>query len=354
MKLGIIGRSAAGKTTLLSLLSGIDYETSLKYQFERKFHYVTIKVPDTRIKILSDFYQPKKTIDATLDIIDTEPILSAEERKSNNIILGTLRESDGIICVIPAYQKRDSVDWLSKEIESLKSEFLLADLDIIERRMEKLKNNKGRGTASLEEIHEEEKFLAIVKDYIETGKNLRDIHLTPLTAKLWINYGLLSRKALIIVLNISELDLSLKDKFQEIHKRYSNSISLPLKLEYEISALQPDEQKIFLSDYGLNSLKINELASLCYNLLDLQPFFTVGKDEVRAWTIKKGDNILTAAGKIHTDMARGFISADIISYQDWLTSNGSMKTAKEHGKLRSEGKEYIVKDGDIINLKFNV
>lgn len=354
MKLGIIGKSAAGKTTLLSLLSGISYESSLQFQFERKFHYVTIKVPDERIKILSDFYQPKKTIEATLDIIDTEPILTAEERKSNNIILGTLRESDGIVCVIPAYQKRDSLDWLSKEIESFKSEFLLADLDIIERRIEKLKNNKGRGTASLEEIHEEEKFLAIVKEYIETGKNLKDIHLTPLTTKLWVNYGLLSRKALIVVLNISELDLSLRDKFQEIHKKYSSSISLPLKLEYEISALPPDEQKVFLSDYGLNSLKINELASLCYSALDLQPFFTVGKDEVRAWTIKKGDNILTAAGKIHTDMARGFISADIISYQDWLASNGSMKIAKEHGKLRSEGKEYIVKDGDIINLKFNV
>lgn len=354
MKLGIIGRTAAGKTTLLSLLSGIDYETSLKFQYERKLHYVTIKVPDKRIKVLSDFYQPKKTIEATLDVIDTEPVLTAEEQKSNNIILVTLREADGIVCIIPVYQKRDDLDWLSKEIESFKSEFLLADLDIVERRLKKLKNNKGRGTASLEEIHEEEKFLATVKEYIETGKDLKDIHLTPLTTKLWINYGLLSRKALIIVLNISELDLSLKDKFLEIHKKYSSSISLPLKLEYEISSLPADEQQSFLSDYGLKSLKITEVSSLCYKALELQSFFTVGKDEVRAWTIKKGDNALVAAGKIHTDMARGFISADIISYQDWLASDGSMKNAKEHGKLRSEGKEYIVKDGDIINFKFNV
>ena len=354
MKLGIIGRSAAGKTTLLSLLSGIDYETSLRFQYERKLHYVTIKVPDKRIKVLSDFYQPKKTIEATLDIIDTEPVLSTEEQKSNNIILVTLREADGIVCVIPAYQKRDDSNWLSKEIESFKSEFLLTDLDIVERRMEKLKNNKGRGTASLEEIHEEEKFLATVKEYIETDKNLKDMNLTSMAAKLWTNYGLLSRKALIIVLNISELDLSYNDKFSEIYKQYPYSISLPLKLEYEISSLPLDEQQSFLSDYGLKSLQITEVSSLCYKALELQSFFTIGKDEVRAWTIKKGDNILTAAGKIHTDMARGFISADIISYQDWLASDGSMKIAKEHGKLRSEGKEYIVKDGDIINFKFNI
>jgi len=353
MKLGIIGRPAAGKTAFFSLLSGIDYESALKFQYERKFHYTTIKIPDERIKTLTDFYRPRKAIEATLDIIDTEPILGPEERKSNNAILGTIREADGIVCVIPSYQKRESADWINKEIESLKSEFLLADLDIVERRMDKLKN-KGRGSASAEEIHEEEKFLATVKDHIETGKNLRDIRLTPLTEKLWNNYGLLSRKPFIIIINISELDLSADDKFSEIRNKHPNCISLSLKLECEISSLPPDEQQGFLADYGLKSLQKPVAAKLCYSALDLQPFFTVGEDEVRAWTIRKGDTALIAAGKIHTDMARGFISAEVISYQDWLASNGSMKTAKEHAKVRAEGKDYIVKDGDIINLKFNV
>lgn len=354
MKLGIIGKPSAGKTTLLSLLSGIDYESSLKFQYERKFHYTTIKIPDERSKVLTDFYHPKKTVEATLDIIDTEPILGPEERKSNNAILGTIREADGIICIIPSYQKREDTDWISKEIESFKSEFLLADLDIIERRIDKLKSNKGRGSASSEEIHEEEKFLATVKDYIETGKNLKDIHLTPLTEKLWVNYGLLSRKPFIIIINISELDLSARDKFAQIQDKYPHCISLSIKLEYEISSLPPEEQEGFMSDYGLKSLQTPEVAKLCYRALNLQPFFTVGEDEVRAWTIRKGDTALIAAGKIHTDMARGFISAEVISYADWLASKGSMKTAKEHGKLRAEGKEYTVKDGDIINLKFNV
>ncbi|MEW6026748.1 MAG: DUF933 domain-containing protein [Planctomycetota bacterium] len=354
MKLGIIGKPASGKTTLLSLLSGIGYESALKFQYERKFHYTTIKVPDERINVLTDFYKPKKTVEATFDIIDTEPLLGPEERKSNNAILGAIREADGIVCVIPAYQNREETGWITREIDSLKSDFLLADLDIIERRMEKLKSNKGRGAASNEEIHEEEKFLATVKDYIETGKDLNAIHLTPLTAKLWVNYGLLSRKPFVVIINISELDISSADKFAQIRDKYPHSIALPLKLEYEISSLPAEEQAGFMSDYGLKSLQTPEAAKLCYRALNLQPFFTVGSDEVRAWTIKKGDTALIAAGKIHTDMARGFISAEVISYADWLAVNGSMKTAKEHGKVRTEGKEYLVKDGDIINLKFNV
>ncbi|MBI5778667.1 MAG: redox-regulated ATPase YchF [Planctomycetes bacterium] len=354
MKLGIIGKPSAGKTTLLALLSGIDYDTSLKFQYERKFHYTTIKVPDERLKVLTDFYQPKKTVEATLDIIDTEPILGPEERKANNAILGTVREADGIICVIPAYQKREETAWIAREIDSLKSEFLLADLDIVERRIEKLKANKGRGSSSSEEIHEEEKFLATVKEYIEAGKNMKEIHLTPLTEKLWVNYGLLSRKPFIIITNISELDLSSADKYAETLNKYPHCLAPSLKLEYEISSLPPEEQNGFLSDYGLKSLQTPEVAKLCYQTLGLQPFFTVGSDEVRAWTIRKGDTALIAAGKIHTDMARGFISAEVISYADWLASKGSMKTAREHGRVRAEGKEYIVKDGDIINLKFNV
>lgn len=354
MKLGVIGKSGAGKTTLLSLLSGVDYETSLKFQYERKFHYVTIKIPDDRLAVLTDFYQPKKTIEATIDLIDTEPILSPEERKSNNVILSTVKETDGIVCLIPAYQQREQVDWILKEIESFKAEFLFADLDIIERRIEKLKSNKGRGTASPEEIHEEEKFLATAKEYIETGKNLQEIHLTPLTEKLWVNYGLLSRKNLVIILNIAELDLSSKDKYNQILDKYQYIFALPLKLEYEISVLPPEEQQGFLMDYGLKSLQISKVAKMCYNALGVHPFFTVGKDEVRAWTIRNGDTGLIAAGKIHTDIARGFISAEVISYADWLESKGSMKIAKEHGKLRAEGKDYIVKDGDIINFKFNV
>ena len=154
-------------------------------------------------------------------------------------------------------------------------------------------------------------------------------------------------------MNISELDLSLKDKYIEVKKKYPYSIFLPLKLEYEISLLAPDEQQNFLSDYGLKSLQIFEVIKICYDALELCTFFTIGKDEVRAWTIKKGDSALIAAGKIHTDMARGFIAADVVPFQDWIKS-ASFKITKEQGKLRSEGKDYIVKDGDIINLKFNI
>jgi hypothetical protein len=353
MRLGIIGKSAAGKTTLFSLLSGISYESSLQFQFERKFHFATIKVPDERLVKIWETQKPKNMVEATLDIIDTEPILDSNQRKSNNIVLATLRETDGIICIISSYQKRDDSEWIFKEIEIIETEIILSDLDIVEKRIDKIKHQKGRGNLSLDELQEEEKFLTIIKEHIESGKNLNDIHLTTQTEKFWKNYGLLSRKPLIIILNISELDLSSKDKYIEVKKKYPYSIFLPLKLEYEISLLAPDEQQNFLSDYGLKSLQIFEVIKICYDALELCTFFTIGKDEVRAWTIKKGDSALIAAGKIHTDMARGFIAADVVPFQDWIKS-ASFKITKEQGKLRSEGKDYIVKDGDIINLKFNI
>jgi len=369
MKLGIIGKSAAGKTTLLSLISSIPYESSLQYQFERKLHFVTIKVSDERLNRIWQTNQDTEIIRTTLDIIDTEPLLDSSERESNNAVLTTLKETDGIISVIPCYQSKIDLNGIVREIDYIKTEIAMSDLTIVEKRLAKIENPKGRANTPVEEIEEEKKFLLTLKEYIENGKDVKSIHLTRLSEKLCKNYGLLTLKPLIIILNISEpalpfptpsvrdeadrFDLAAKDSYKEVQAKYSYCVSLPLKLEYEISLLSPEEQKSFLPDYGLKELQKDEVIKTCYNALELWTFFTVGKGETRAWTIKKGDNIVTAAGRIHTDMARGFIAAEVISLHDWFLG-GSWKFAKEHGKLRSEGKEYIVNDGDIINVKFNI
>ncbi|MDI6733195.1 MAG: DUF933 domain-containing protein [Planctomycetota bacterium] len=354
MKLGIIGTAGAGKTTLLSLLSGIPYESSLRYQLEKRFHYVAIRIPDERLLKIWETQQDKNMVQATMEITDSVPLSeNPSERKSNNMALASLREVDGIILVIPCYQKREDTEWVTAEIERIKTDILLSDLEIIERRLDKIKHQKGRGSLSPSEIHEEQTFLNTLKEYIESGKNQKDITLTSHTEQLCKTYGFLSRKPISIILNISELDLSLENKYIKVTNQY-RCVWLPLKLEYEMSLLSPEEQQDFLTDYGLKSLQRDKVLKLCYEILELCTFFTIGKDEVRSWAIKNGGNILVAAGKVHTDMARGFIAADVVSFPDWLNNNSSIKIAKERGKLRTEGKDYVVKDGDIIHLKFNI
>lgn len=370
MKLGIIGSALAGKTTLMALLAELDYATLVTAQSAGKVRIGIICVPDQRLDLLGAKIGPeKKLVFPTLEVRNTsaltlEPysISNTSSYDKNRENLAVLRELDGIICVSKAYQIRilpeqgnsaTTLDVIFKEIEDIKNELLLSDLEIIEKRTKKLTQQIQRPTSTLLQDKEELELLTRLHQLISTEGDFASFRQEVESQKSLHGYGFLCAKPLIILLNIAESHLEYLNEFNEIKKRYPYCLITCLKLEYELKQLSQEERNAFMQDYGLRQLMGAEIVKTCYQALGLISFFTIGKDELRAWSIRQGANTVTAAGKVHTDMARGFISAEVVSFQDWLTA-GSLKTAKEHGKVRLEGKNYIVKDGDIINFKFNI
>lgn len=362
MKLGIIGNALAGKTILLSLITGIDYANLFSTQSAGKMRTGIIQVPDPRLRILSDKIDPeKKLVFATLEGRDTNPLslgFKAPHQNKNRENLAVLRELDGIICASKAYQDDQGnaappTPVILKEIEDIKSELFLSDLEIIEKRIKKLGQQLQKPTSTQAQDEEELEILNKLYQVISTEGNFASLRQEIESHKSLHGYGFLCLKPFIVVLNIAESDLVHLDKFAEVKRHYPYCVTVSLKLEYELRQLSQEERKIFMQDYGLKELTTDEIIRTCYHALGLISFFTIGKDEIRSWSVKKGAGVVTAAGKVHTDMARGFISAEVVNFQDWLAA-GSMKAAKEHGKVRLEGKNHIVKDGDIINFKFNV
>jgi GTP-binding protein YchF len=354
MRLGIIGLSQSGKTTVFNALTRGDQPlTTSGGRFE--VHTGVVDVPDARIDRLSEMFQPKKTIYAKVTYADIAG-LEGGKGAISGALLNQLSQMDGFLHVVRCFEDPSvphpagSVD-PRRDILSMDSELLLNDLIAVERKLERLADERrkggGRDKATIDrEIELFERFQQALSDEIP----LREVDISSQDEKTLAGFGFLTLKPMLLLLNL--IEGGQPPEIQYLHPRTAVA-ALQGKLEMEIAQLPPEESEVFMEEYGIQELGLNRVIRLSYALLGLQSFFTVGPDEVRAWTIPQGASALEAAGTIHTDLQKGFIRAEVVAYQD-LIELGGLSEARNKGKLRLEGKEYIVQDGEIVHIRFNV
>lgn len=355
MKLGIIGLPQSGKTTLFNALTRATQPTGITGKIE--VHTAVVDVPDKRVDRLSAMFQPKKTIYAKVTYADIAGLDgSASKSGISGTLLNNLTQMDGFIHVVRCFEDENvphpngSVDAL-RDLAAMDAEFILNDLIAVERRLEKLVEEKKKGAGRDKAvIDRESELFNRFHEALSQEKLLRDLTLTAEEEKMLAGFGFLSRKPVLVVMNLSE---GQKESAVTYDHKHSQVVALQAKLEMDIAQLPPDEAEMFLQEYGISEPSLNRMIRLSYDLLGLQSFFTVGPDEVRAWTTRRGATAPEAAGEIHTDLQKGFIRAEVVSYDD-LISMGGMNEVKAKGRLRLEGKEYIVLDGDILNIRFNL
>ncbi len=356
MRLGIIGLPQTGKTTLFNALTRGTQPTGVATG-KIEVHTAVVDVPDPRVDRLSAMFKPKKTIYAKVTYADVAGLDgSAGKSGISGTLLNQLTQMDGFIHVIRVFEDENvahpagSID-PARDIQTMDSEFILNDLIAVERKLERLaeerKKGGGRDKATVE--HE-----IVLFERMHQALNqefpLRDLEISAEEEKAFSGFGFLTRKPLLIVLNQSEGQAAPKIDYPHQHSQVA---ALQGKLEMDIAQLPPDEMELFLQEYGIEEPSLNRVIRLSYDLLGLQSFFTVGPDECRAWTVHRGASAPEAAGVIHTDLQKGFIRAEVVHYDD-LVGLGGMNEAKAHGKVRLEGKEYVVKDGDVINIRFAI
>ena len=352
MRLGIIGLPQSGKTTLFNALTRATQPVGVTGKME--IHTAVVDVPDPRVDKLSEMFHPKKTIYAKVTYVDIAGLDGSSARSGiAGALLNQLTQLDGFIHVVRVFED-ENVPHINetvnpqRDIASMDSEFLLNDLIASERKLERLVEEKKKGVGRDKDLVEREMVLFTrLHEALEKEIPLRDISIDDYEDKLLSGFGFLSRKPILIVLNHSEGQTPPTIEYAHQH---SKVVALQGKLEMEIAQLAPEEAQMFLAEYGISEPSLNRMIRLSYELIGLQPFFTAGDDECRAWTVRKGATAPEAAGEIHTDLQKGFIRAEVISFDD-LMALGGMVEAKAKGKLRLEGKEYIVKDGDILNIR---
>lgn len=362
MEIGIVGLPLSGKTTLFSTLTGQDVaETHTGGKIE--VHRAVVKVPDERLDALTEIFKPRKEVYATIEYIEVGGLEkdTARSRGFDSQFLQVLKNTDLLCVVIRAFENEyhphpaGSVDAL-RDIQMVEDEFLLSDLSIVENRIERLEKQalKAKDPEGLKELELMKRCLP----WLESEKPLREMEFTEDEKMRIRGYNFLSAKPVLVVLNIGEEDLQRQEEILSGLNQYSEKpnfsvLSMCLKIEQEISQLEEEDAQLFLEDLGIKEPALNKLIRKSYDLLGLISFFTVGEQECHAWTIKKGDTALKAAGTIHSDFEKGFIRAEVIGYNDFMRLK-SLSRCRDEGVLRLEGKHYIVQDGDIMTIRFNV
>jgi GTP-binding protein YchF len=356
MRLGIIGLPQTGKTTLFNALTRGTQPTGAATG-KIEVHTAVVDVPDPRVDRLSAMFNPKKTIYAKVTYADVAGLDgSAGKSGISGTLLNQLTQMDGFIHVIRVFEDENvahpagSIE-PARDIQTMDSEFILNDLIAVERKLERLAEERKKGGGRDKAIIEHEIVLfERMHQALNQETPLRDLEISAEEEKAFSGFGFLSRKPVLIVLNLSEGQAAPEIDYPHQHSQVA---ALQGKLEMDIAQLPPDEMELFLQEYGIEEPSLNRVIRLSYDLLGLQSFFTVGPDECRAWTVHRGATAPEAAGVIHTDLQKGFIRAEVVHYDD-LVGLGGMNEAKTHGKVRLEGKEYVVKDGDVINIRFAV
>jgi len=354
MNFTLFGYSKTGKTTLFNLLTGAKIEVKSYDQSKKEPNARTCPVPDKRLDDLSQLYPEKEKIPAQIDYIDLAGVSYGEIK--NESYLDYLRKADGLTHVVRNFKNiqvphhGEKID-ASADIKSIEEEIILADLVSVENRLEKLEQELKKVKSSEEE--KEREILEFLKKNLEKGIPLRHLTLKPNQEKLIRNFAFLSQKPLIHMINLDENEISLMETPEKIHspdKKNTCVLAFCGKIESEILEFEGGDRAAFMEEYGLKELSISRFLRASYELLGVITFFTVGKEEVKSWTIKKDSTALTAAGKIHSDIEKGFIRAETISW-DKLLDFGSFQEARESGEIRLEGKEYVVQDGDVIYFR---
>lgn len=364
MKLGVVGLPNVGKSTLYNAVMQAGAEAA-NYPFSTVNPNVgMVPVPDERLQRLNEMYNAKSVVPAVIEMVDIAGLVKGSGRGEGlgNQFLSHIREVDAIVHVVRCFEDEnvahvyDSIDPL-RDIETVNLELIFADLDVVERRLSKV-SKSARGD---KQYQREAETLTILKNALEEGKVARDIVWSDPDDHRYVeSLTLLTQKPVLYAANVSEDDAGGASANADVQKleafaaeEGSKVFVSCAKIEAEIAALDPDEKAMFLEELGLMQNGLDRLITAGYELLGLISFLTAGPKEVRAWTIRRGSKAPQAAGKIHSDLERGFIRAEVVAYDD-LIALGSYNAAKERGLVRSEGKEYVVKDGDVMLIRFNV
>ena len=364
MKLGMVGLPNVGKSTLFNALTNAGAE-SANYPFctiEKNVGIVS--VPDERLDKLAEMYEPDKFTPATLEFVDIAGLVKGASKGEGlgNKFLADIREVDAIVHVVRCFEDGNivhvdgSINPL-RDIETINLELIFSDIEMVDRRIDRAMKAAKGDKKYLAEVD----FLKRLKAHLEEGKSARGFDFTNEERELIKSTPLLSAKPVIYAANLSEDDfannIETNENYQQVRKlaEEEHSAVLPIcaQTEAEIAEMDDEDKKMFLAELGLEVSGLNRIIKEGYALLGLISYLTAGKPEVRAWTIKKGTKAPQAAGKIHTDFEKGFIRAEVISFDD-LMACGSMAAAKEKGLVRLEGKEYVMQDGDIVLFRFNV
>ena len=356
MKVALLGLLQSGKSTILASLS----DKAIPPVGSTTIEEAMVPVPDTRLDWLTELYKPKKTVYATIDCLDLPGFNFTDEhtRAAARRLINQIRTSDLFVLVVRAFENpavpsyRNSVN-PARDLAELQTELLLADLELVTTRIERLEKQANKPTRTQPQDKAELALQKKLEEAIESEKPISSAIETEAQRQMVKSLGFLTLKPIVVVVNVGEDQLGEKFDFSGVVDDSTPVITICAKLEYELAQLDADSRREFMADLGITESAASKFVNSCYSAPGLISFLTVRSDELRAWPIKQGTVALDAAGKVHTDMKRGFIRAETFSFDD-LKELGTEKAVRSAGKIRLEGKDYVVQDGDIINFRFNV
>jgi len=355
VKIGLVGLPGSGKTTVFNALTRMEAPVAGKSNGKTEPNVAVVKVTDDRVTRLSEIYLPRKTVYASVEFADFTGLEEGAGKCAafSSAAAGIIKTMDALTLVIRNFE--DEFKGFPSPLEDLRQiqdELVLADLIVVENRLERIEKGKNRGKRD-DATAREEKLLRKILEGLNGNQPVRDMALSDDEEKAIRGFQLMTKKPLMAVLNSDESRYGKNATFLEGIGGICRTVEFAGKFEMELSRLDEDEARLFMEDMGIRESAYQRLTSLAYETLGYISFFTVGLDEVRAWNVRRGDTALDAAAAIHSDLARGFIRAECFSYRDFLRC-GSEKAVKETGRFRLEGKDYRVQDGDVLNIRFNV